>query len=142
VIFAAGYTLSQVGDALAVQTGLGTGMVGFALIGLSTSLPELSSILTALRIRRYEMAFGQVLGTNFVNLSLILLADAVYTGGPVINEIGRFETISALLGAVLIGVFLVGLLERRNPTVMKMGWDSLAVIVLFAGGLGILYAVQ
>jgi hypothetical protein len=66
-------------------------MVGFALIGLATSLPELSTIVTALRIRRYEMAFGQVFGTNFVNLSLILLADAVFAGGPVINELYRVQ---------------------------------------------------
>jgi hypothetical protein len=33
-------------------------------------------------------------------------------------------------------------LERRTPTVMKMGWDSLAVMVLFAGGLVLLYAVE
>jgi cation:H+ antiporter len=39
-------------------------------------------------------------------------------------------------------VFLIGLLERRNPTVIKMGWDSLAVMVLFAGGLVLLYAVE
>jgi cation:H+ antiporter len=142
VIFAAGYTLSQTGDALATQTGIGTGMVGFALIGLATSMPELSSIVTALRIRRYEMAFGQVLGTNFINLSLILLADGVFRGGPVINELSDFETVSALIGALLTGVFLIGLLERRNPTVMKMGWDSLMVMVLFAGGLVLLYSVS
>src|SRR5690606_25522590 len=97
VIFVAGYTLSQTGDALAKQTGIGTGMVGFALIGLATSMPEASTIVAALRLRRYEMAFGQVLGTNFVNLSLILLADVVFPGGPVINELGAFETVSALL---------------------------------------------
>jgi cation:H+ antiporter len=142
IIFVAGYALAQTGDALAEQTGIGTGMVGFALIGLSTSMPELSSIIAALRLKRYEMAFGQVLGTNFINLSLILLADGVFSGGPVINELSRFESVSALLGAVLIGVFLIGLLERRNPTVMKMGWDSLAVMVLFAGGLVLLYAVE
>ena len=141
-IFTAGYALSQTGDALAKQTGIGSGMVGFALIGVATSMPELSTIITALRIRQYEMAFGQVLGTNFVNLSLILLADAVFTGGPVINELGRFEVVSALLGASLTGVFLVGLLERRDPTIMRMGYDSLAVIVLFCGGLVLLYAVQ
>jgi cation:H+ antiporter len=141
IIFVAGYALSQTGDAIAEQTGIGTGMVGFALIGLSTSMPELSSIIAALRLKRYEMAFGQVLGTNFVNLSLILLGDAVFSGGPLINELSRFETVSALLGALLTGVFLVGLLERRNPTVMKMGWDSLAVLVLFAGGLAMLSAV-
>jgi cation:H+ antiporter len=142
VIFFSGYALSQTGDALAEQTGIGTGMVGFALIGLATSMPELSSITAALRLKRYEMAFGQVLGTNFVNLSLVLLGDAVFTGGPLINELSRFETISALLGAALTGIFLIGLLERRNPTIMKMGWDSLAVIILFFGGLGVLYAVQ
>jgi cation:H+ antiporter len=85
VIFSAGYALSQTGDALAEQTGIGTGMVGFAFIGVATSMPELSTIVTALRMRRYEMAFGQVLGTNFINLSLILLADAVFVGAPVIN---------------------------------------------------------
>jgi cation:H+ antiporter len=141
VIFAAGYTLSQTGDALAEQTGIGAGMVGFALIGVSTSTPELSSIVTAIRIRRYEMAFGQVLGTNFINLSLILVADICFSGGPVINELGRFEILSALLGAMLTGIFMVGLLEHRNPRVMRMGYDSLAVILLFGCGLGLLFAI-
>lgn len=141
-IFAAGYTLSQIGDGIAKQTGIGSGMVGFALIGTSTSLPELSTIYAALLLRRYEMAFGQVLGTNFVNLSLIIMADGFFTGGPVINELGRFEIVSALLGTLLIGIFLVGLLERHNPKILKMGYDSLAVMVLFAGGLVLLYAVQ
>lgn len=141
VIFAGGYTLSQIGDALAEQTGVGSGMVGFALIGVSTSMPELSSVVTSLRIQRYEMAFGQVLGTNFINLSLILVGDVFYSGGPVINELGRFEVLSALLGVMLTGLFMVGLLERKNPQVMRMGYDSLAVIVLFGCGLVLLFAI-
>ena len=142
VILAAGYTLAVTGDALAVQTGLGTGMVGFVLLGLSTSLPELSTITTALRLRRYEMAFGQVMGANFFNMSQILLADVVFLGGPVINELSRFEAISALLAALLIGIYLVGLLERRNPTVMRMGYDSLAIIILFSVGLVLLFTLR
>lgn len=141
-IFGAGYVLSQTGDALAVQTGLGSGWVGFALIGVATSLPELSTIVTALRIRRYEMAFGQVFGTNFVNISLILAADLAFPGGPVLNELGRFEVVSALLGAMLAGVFLVGLLERRDARVLRAGYDSVVVIVLFACGLGILAVID
>ena len=124
-----------------MQTGFGTGMVGFALIGVATSMPELSTIITAIRRRRYEMAFGQVLGTNFINLSLILLADAVFSGGPVIEELGRFEIVSALLGAALIGFFLVGLLERRDATMLGMGYDSFAVILLFVGGLLVLATI-
>ncbi len=142
LIFVAGYALSQTGDALAVQTGLGTGMVGFALIGLATSLPELSTIIQSIRMRRYELAFGQVLGTNFVNLSLIVVADAVFAGGPVMSELGRFETVSALLGAAMIGIMLVGLLERRDTTIMRMGYDSLIVILLFFCGLGLLATIK
>ncbi|RIV75476.1 sodium:calcium antiporter [Pelagerythrobacter aerophilus] len=138
LIFAAGYALSQTGDAIAEQTGIASALVGFALIGLATSTPELATILTALRLHRPEMAFGQVLGTNFVNLSLILLGDALFAGGPIINELGAFEVVSALLGAALIGIFLVGLLEHRDRTVLKMGYDSAAVILLFALGLGLL----
>jgi len=142
VIFAAGYCLSQTGDALATQTGLGAGLVGFVLIGVSTSMPELSTIIAALRMRKHEMAIGEVLGTNFVNVSLILLADAVFAGGPVIDEMGRFEIASALLGVVITGVLLIGLLERRNSRFLRMGYDSLGVILVFLGGLVLLYEIR
>lgn len=138
LIFAAGYALSQTGDGISQQTGMTSALVGFALIGLATSTPELSTITTALRLRRPEMAFGQVLGTNFINLSLLPLGDALLAGGPLINELGRFEVISALLGAALIGVFLVGLLEHRDRTIWKMGYDSAVVILLFTLGIALL----
>src|SRR5690606_39246423 len=134
LIFAAGFTLSRTGEAIAEQTGMTSALAGFALIGLATSTPELATILTALRLKRPEMAFGQVLGTNFVNLSLLPLGDALFDGGPIIDELGAFEVVSALLGASLIGVFLVGLLEHRDRTSFKMGYDSAVVIALFVLG--------
>lgn len=141
LIFAAGYALSQTGDAIAEQTGIGSALVGFALIGVATSAPELSTVVAALRLERPEMAFGQVLGTNFVNLSMILVADLVFRGEPVLNTLGKFEIVSSLLGAALIGVLLVGLLEHRDRTVLKMGYDSAAVILLFGFGLAFLATV-
>lgn len=135
LLFAAGYTLSQIGDALAEQLGLTSAIVGFALIGAATSLPELVTVLVALRLNRPEMAFGQVLGTNFINLSLLPLADLIFAGEPVINTLGVSEVVSALLGAVLIGIFMVGLLEHRNRTIFKMGVDSAAVLGVFALGM-------
>lgn len=142
VIFVAGYALSQTGDALAEQTGLGSSLVGFLLIGVATSMPELSTISAALRMRRHEMAIGEVLGTNFVNVALLLLADLTYAGGAVINEAGVFEAVSSLLGVLLTGLVLVGLLERRDRTIFRMGYDSLAVLITFAAGVILLYAVR
>ena len=45
----------------------------------------------------------------------------VFAGPPVLNVVGAFEIVSAQLGAVLIGTFLVGLLEHRDKTIFKMG---------------------
>lgn len=49
-----------------------------------------------------------------------------------VNSLGAFETIWALLGAVLIGIFMIGLLDHRYRTIFKMGVDSAAVIASFA----------
>lgn len=142
LIFLAGYALSQTGDGLAEQLGLTSAMVGFGLIGTATSLPELVTVIAALKLNRPEMAFGQVLGTNFINLSLIPLGDAVYRGEPVLNTLGSFEVLLALLGAGLIGIFMVGLLEHRDRTILKMGRDSAAVMLVFALGFGALASLN
>lgn len=143
VIFASGFALSMTGDALAEQTGLGTSFVGFLLVGMSTSLPELSTITAAIRLKRYEMAIGDILGSNVFNLLLIFLTDVVYTGDdPVLNHAGRFEITAALLGIIMIGILILGLLERRDSTIFKMGYDSAAMVVTFLAGVGFLYVLS
>lgn len=52
-----------------------------------------------------------------------------------------FEVIGAILTILLTGVFIVRLLERRDRTVLRMGGDSAAVFLLFAGGVAILAGV-
>lgn len=141
VIFAAGFTLSLTGEALAEQTGLGTSFVGFLLVGISTSLPELSTITAAIRLGRHEMAVGDILGSNVFNLLLIFLTDVVYVGEPVFNMVGRFEVVASLLGILMTGILLLGLLERWDRTLLGMGYDSAALIAVFIGGVGLLYGL-
>lgn len=138
LILAAGFLLSQTGDAIARQTGISGSLVGFVLVGFATSLPELSSILSAVRIKRYELAVGDIFGTNLFNVALIFLADLAYGGPPVLSETGTFEAVAAMLGVLLTGLFVIGLLERKDRTVFRMGYDALAVLLAFAGGLGLL----
>jgi len=139
VILVAGFFLAQTGDAIAKQSGLGAGLVGLVLMAFATSLPEISSIVSALRLHRYEMAVGDIFGTNLFNIALLFIADLSYGGGPVLSEAGAFEAVAGLLALLLTGVFVLGLLERRDRTVLRMGYDSLAALVLYAAGLAVLY---
>lgn len=133
-ILVGGFLLSISADALAARTGVEAGMVGFVLVGLSTSLPEISSITAAIRLREYDMAVGDIFGTNLFNFSLIFLADLIYAGDPLLSLGGAFEVMAAILAVLLTGVFLVGLLNRRSAAVLRMGYDSLTAIVVFGGG--------
>jgi cation:H+ antiporter len=141
-IFVAGYVLARVGDALAEQTGLGASFVGAVLVAIATSLPEVSSTLAAVRLGHLELAFGDIFGTNLFDVAAVALADAVYAGGPVLREVGPFSVCAALLGMLVTGIYLAGLIERRDRVVLRMGVDSLLVLLVYLGGLALLYRLR
>lgn len=142
VILGTGFLLARSAEALAGQTGLGTSFFGAVLLGASTSLPELSTVLAAVRLRRYEMAMADVFGTNMFNVTIIVLVDALHPGGPILPAAGRFAAFGALLAIVLTALFVVGMIERRNQTVLRMGLDSLAVLACYAAGVAMLYQLR
>jgi cation:H+ antiporter len=139
VVLAAGFVVTQTGDAVAAQTGLGSSLVGFVLVAISTPLPEVSTTLTAARFGAYGLAFSNIFGTNVFDLGLIFLADLVYAGGPVLNEVGQFAVLGAVLGLIVTLVYLVGIIERRDAVIWRLGPDSFLVFLLYSGGLVLLY---
>lgn len=142
VILVAGYLLSRTGDALAEQTGLGRSFVGFALLAFATSLPELSVAIAAARTGLYTLAIADILGSSLVNVGLILVIDLVGAGEPILNQVGAFSIFGALLGIVLTALFVIGMAERGDKTILRMGYDSAAVLVCYSAGLIVLFSLR
>jgi len=142
VILVAGYALATSGEALAEQTGLGASFFGAVALSMATSLPEISTVTSAVRLRRYEMALGDALGAIVFNLATLVIVDALHPGGPVMIEAGRFAGFAALLAIVLATVYLIGMIERRDRTVGRMGIDSWIVLGCYAAGIGVLYTLR
>jgi cation:H+ antiporter len=140
VILVAGFLLARTGEVLAEKTGLGTSFFGAVALGLATSLPELSTVLEAVRLRRYTMAISDVFGTNLFNVTIIVLVDILHRGGPVLPEAGPFAATAALLALILTAIYLTGMLERRDRTLLRMGFDSIAVVLVYCAGVVLLYA--
>jgi cation:H+ antiporter len=142
VILIAGYVLATSGDILAERTGLGSAFVGAVLVAIATSLPEVSTTLGAVRIGAFAMAYANIFGANILDAALILLADAVYPGPPVLNEVGVATAAAGLLGIVLTAVFLVGLVRRRGRVILGLGVDSGVVLALYVAGVVLLYSLR
>ena len=139
VILVAGFLLSRTGDAMAGQTGISENFVGATLVAIATSLPEISTVVTAVLIRRYMMAFADIFGTNIFDLMLIFLVDLAYGGPAVVNEQGSFGAFGAVLGIVVTLIYIAGLIERRNRTFLRLGLDSWAVLGTYLAGVGVLW---
>jgi cation:H+ antiporter len=141
-ILSAGYIVATVGDVIARQSGLGASFVGVTLVAVATSLPEASTVFASVRRRLYSMAISDILGTNIFNVTLLFGVDALDSGEPVLSRVGNFSAIGALLGLAVTGLFLTGLIERTDRTFLRMGVDSAAVLVVYAGGMVLLYHLK
>ncbi len=139
VILLAGYCVARSGAAIVTQTGISSSFMGMAFLAIATSLPEASTVFAALRRRLYAMAISDILGTNILNIALIFGIDMVAKKSPVLNEVGLFSAMGALLGLIVTGILVMGLAERKNRQILGMGIDSLLVLVFYVGGMTLLY---
>jgi cation:H+ antiporter len=141
-ILVGGFVAARSASALAEQTGLGASFMGVALLAFATSLPEVSTVFAAMRRGLYTMAISDILGTNILNVALLFGIDIIASGEPVLQRVGVFSAIGSLICVVVTGLFLMGLAERRDRTIWRMGIDSAAVLVVYTGGLAILYTLK
>ena len=82
-IIALSIVISYVTDAISVELGLGKGIAGALFMGIATSLPELSSTIALFRKKCYDIAVGNIVGSNVFNLVILTVTDVLYTGGSV-----------------------------------------------------------
>lgn len=140
-IVVAGYLVARLSEALAAQSGIGEGFVGAVFTSTSTSLPEIATVIGAVRVRRYVMAFSDIFGTNIFDVALVFLVDVTHPGGPALNAAGRFGTLVAVLAMAVTVPYLVRF-PGRHRTFLWLGLDSWLVVSIYTTGLAVLYLIR
>jgi cation:H+ antiporter len=141
VVLVGGWLSAQSAEVLADQTGLGDAFLGATLLAAATSLPELSTTTAAARNGRYTVAISNVFGSNSFDVSLLFLAELLYRGASVMEHADDSLAFITGLGALMTCIYLWGLIERENRSVLGIGWDSAAVVVVYLGGMVVLYTM-
>lgn len=125
--------------AIADATGLSTGFIGTLALATITSLPELVTIIAAVRIGAHDMAVGNLFGSNLFNTFALGLADLFYTRGNLLSAISPGLALVGLLGMLLSGVGLIGNQARLDRLVWVVELDGILLVVGYLLGLGFLY---
>ena len=133
--------LPTLAERLAEETGLGASFVGTALVGATTSLPEVVVTLAAARLGAFDLAVGNVLGSNLFN-ALILAWDDLLYPGSFFAAAHESHLAAVLVAFAMYGVVLIGMSYQALRKLAVLSWDTLALLGLYLVGLFWLYALR
>jgi cation:H+ antiporter len=147
VLASSAWWLTGTGDILsehpieAIGRPLGATFVGFLFLAFATSLPEVVTGLSAVRIGNLDMALGNIFGSNMFNILVIpaLKLTSLSSGERLLFSGDNLDLdqllIAGLLPILLTGVVVGGLSYRTSRTIFKrFGFDSALLAVVYVAG--------
>lgn len=137
ILVAAPY-LARSADTIAIESGLGGTFVGTTLVAFATSLPELVATLAAVRLGAFELAAGNIFGSNTFNMVLLLPVELAY-GGVLLRDVSPVHAFTALAIVLVTAVVVIGQLYRVESRKLFVEPDAFLVITLVLGAMAAVY---
>jgi len=131
IIVGAGMWLSITADAIAQTTGWGQSFIGSFMLAIVTSLPELAVGIPLVRMGEFDMAIGNLLGSNIFNIAIIPVADIFFTQGAILANVSQNHILTAVLGIVMTNIIIMDLIYRAKKVPWRIGWGSISIIILY-----------
>lgn len=101
-------------DRIATDLGLGASLAGALFLGIATSLPELSSTITLFRIKNYDIATGNIVGSCLFNMIILTVADLLWTKGTIYDYSDPKNAV--LLGfCTIAALFALPMIRTQKP---------------------------
>ena len=126
IVFGAEFLVSS-GKTLAAGIGISEAVIGFTVIALGTSLPELVTTLTAIRKKENSLSVGNIIGANIIDTTLILPLCAVINGKPLpvekINLVFDFPVCIAACAVAVVPTIFQGKFKK---------WQGIALLGIYA----------
>jgi len=118
--------------AIADEFGVTGGFIGFTLVALGTSLPELVTAVAAARKGETELILGNLLGSNVFNSLAVGGVIALVGAGEIDDELMRtYGVILMVSVSTLAWVFMVARTRVSKPEgVILLGAYVAAVLVI------------
>ena len=126
IIFGAEFLVSS-GKTIAAGFGISEAIIGFTVIALGTSLPELVTTLTAIRKKENSLSVGNIIGANIIDATLILPLCAVINGKALpVEKINLIFDFPICIAACMVAVV---------PTIIQgkfRKWQGYTLLAIYA----------
>jgi len=132
VLGMAGIGLAETAIELAERSGLSQTAVGGLLTSITTSLPELITVLAAVQRGALNLAVGDIIGGNSFDVLFLAGSDLFYRGGSLYHQLTLPHLVLITTVLIMSGVLLLGLIRRQKRGPANIGFEGVAVLLLYA----------
>ncbi|MEQ8953166.1 MAG: calcium/sodium antiporter [Gammaproteobacteria bacterium] len=105
LLILAAEALVAASTSIAESLGVSTAIIGLTLVALGTSLPELAASVTCVLKGHHDLAIGNIVGSNILNLLAVLPFPGLFSPGPIESNLLIRDYSSMLLLTVLLAWF-------------------------------------
>lgn len=134
VTLAAGWALTVASGLLAARAGMSGLLFGATVLALASALPEISTGIAAVRLGDHQLVMGDIFGGNAFQLTLFAVADLI-TGTAVLSAAGAQNSWLAGLGILVTVIYAGAIVVRPERNYLRIGLDSIIVLILLALGM-------
>ncbi|WP_337061965.1 sodium:calcium antiporter [Kineococcus sp. G2] len=128
----AGYVVGRAGLGVVDATGASGGLVGSTLTTAVSSLPELVTLIAAVRMRALALGVGDIIGGNVFDALQITVADVFYREGPIYADVGASGLLLLAAALLMSAALAAGLLLRGRRGI---GFEGVAIPVVWVGAI-------
>ncbi len=130
------YLLVDKVEFLAKAIGVNEQFIGLTIIAIGTSLPELTTMLTAIKKNVPDLAIGNIIGANILNFTLVLAIPRLiaYNEGMPISKETAF--ISLPLCLILTLILVIPILAKRKT----YRWQGIVFLCIY--GVYLIYLIS
>ncbi len=124
---------------IAEESGITATFIGTSLVAITTSLPELVVSISAIRLGAFDLAVGNLFGSNAFNMAAFFFADLAYQQGGLLSAVSSAHALTALWSIVMMNIGLMGIIYRAERRFRLIEPDSLLMIIVYILGLWLLF---
>ena len=124
-------------SSVALTLEVSTAVVGLTVIALGTSLPELAASITCVLKGHHDLAIGNIVGSNILNLLVVLPFPGLLSSGSIEKELFYRDFISVLILTLLLaylcyrsvkGNHRIGRFSGALLLLIYCGWFTVMVL--------------
>lgn len=132
VVFA--IKISNYADIISKKSVVGGTLIGSSLLGVATSLPELSTSISSIAIDDVDILMGNILGSNMFNIFILAFINLIFLKKFALSFSSKKQLYLLFLNLFLALFLFLSMTFKINLTFFHIGLESIFLLIIYIIG--------